>query len=308
MRILVTGANGFLGRAITRAGGEAGHHVIATSRQGVALAGASEMRATGDLVESASSLDFSGVDAVVHCAARVHVTAREDPGAAQAAYDTHNARLPVALAQAARDAGVRSFVQISSVAAIASATPPGSALDDSAEPAPASPYGAAKLAADRALADLASDAFTVVSLRPPAIYGPRVGAWFALLMRAARAGLPLPIGAIDNRRSFAFVDNVASAALAATRMVQSGAFIVSDSLPISTAALYRKLVGGHGKQARIWRWPRPAIAVPARLLLGDRAQSMLGNAAFDGHRFAALAGWEPEVTMEEALRLTIAAG
>lgn len=312
MRVLVTGANGFLGRAFVAEAASAGHHVIAASRSGMEVAGAAEVQASGDLAEGIGSLDLSGMDAVVNCAARVHVTTREEPARAEAAFRAMNAQMPVALARAAREAGAARFVQISSVAAIASRTAPGATLDDSAEPAPTSPYGRAKLAADEALAQLATPGFTVTSLRPPAIYGPGVGAWFAMLTRAAKAGMPLPVGAIRNRRSFAYVGNVASAVVASLETLRNGSFITADSLPISTADLYSRLIAlqGHGKRrgGRVWAWPEPLIRLPARLLLGDRADSLLGHAAFDGSRFAAEFGWQPRVDMDEALRLTILSG
>lgn len=312
MRILVTGASGFLGRAVVAAGAREGHAMIAASRAGAPVGGASESIATGDLSGSEVRLDFSGIDAVIHCAARVHVLKREEPEAARAAFDAMNATLPVALAKEAKAAGVGRFVQISSVAAIASQTPPGEVFTDAAPPAPATPYGEAKLAADSALAGLAGDRFAAISLRPPAIYGPGVGAWFAMLMRAARAGVPLPLGAIRNARSFAFAGNVADAALVAASargdLVQSGSFIVTDSLPISTAALYRKLLAAYGHGDRVWNWPEQLVRPLARMALGERAGSLLGDAAFDGSRFASTFGWQPRVDMDEALRLTLSDG
>lgn len=310
MRVLMTGASGFLGRAVVAEAAGAGHDAIAASRSGESVPGASEVQATGDLVEGIGALDLSGVDAVVNCAARVHVTQREDPARAEVAFHAMNAELPVTLAMAAREAGVSRFIQISSVAAIASGTAPGEVLGDDAAPRPTTPYGRAKLHADEALTGLASDSFTVTSLRPPAIYGPGVGAWFAMLARTARAGMPLPVGAIANRRSFAFAGNVANAIVASLETVQSGSFILTDSLPISTADLYRKLIALHGHSKglwgdRVWTWPEPLIRLPARLVLGERADSLLGNAAFDGSRFAQRFDWQARVNMDEALRLTV---
>lgn len=305
MRLLVTGASGFLGRAIVASGAEAGHHMIAASRSGAAVPGAGDVQASGDLL-GGSVLNFDGVDAVIHCAARVHVLKREDPAKARAAFHAMNAELPVQLAKAARDAGVGRFVQVSSVAAIASATAPGEMLDDESAPSPTTPYGQAKLAADRALAELASENFSVVSLRPPAIYGPDVGAWFAMLARAARLGVPLPIGRIDNARSIAFVGNIADAVVTSARSHQNGSFIVTDSVPISVGTLYRKLTARSGHSGRVWNWPRPLVQPLARAALGERANSLVGNAAFDGSRFARTLRWEPRVDMDEALTLSFA--
>jgi len=219
MRLFVTGARGFLGRAIVCAGKDAGHTMIAASRDGGTVDGAAQTLATGDLGENAAQLDLTGIDAVINCAARVHVLKREDPAHAKSEYDRLNTQMPLALARNARSSGVRRFVQISSVAAIASTSgdTDGDVLDDTSEPTPSTYYGKSKLAADLAIADIASGDFTVTSLRPPAIYGPDVGAWFAMLARSARAGIPLPVGAIRNRRSFAYVGNVAQAAILAAK-------------------------------------------------------------------------------------------
>lgn len=312
MHILVTGASGFLGRAIVAAGSQAGHHMIAVSRAGAQVPGAAEVQACGDLAVGLHSIDLSGVDCVINCAARVHVLGREDAAAAETAYRRMNVDVPVELARRACAAGAKQFIQISSVAALASRTAPGEVVDDRTPPAPTSAYGRSKLRADQRLAELVRKDFAVTSLRPPALYGPGVGAWFAMLVRAAKAGLPLPVGAISNRRSFAFVGNVADAVLCATRedpiSVRSGSFIVCDSLPISTAALYRKLLALHGFSDRAWRWPAPLMRLAARIALGERAASLVGDAAFDGGRFAQMFGWQPQTDMETALRLTLEQG
>lgn len=305
MRILVTGASGFLGRAIVAAGADAGHNMIAASRSGEAVPGAAEVQASGDLLTDALALDLREVEVVVNCAARVHVMEREEPAAAKTAFRAMNTELPLRLAKAARKAGVARFIQISSVAALASRTAPGETVSDSSTPVPSTPYGRAKLAADEALAELAGDGFSTISLRPPAIYGPGVGAWFAMLARAARAGVPLPLGAIRNRRSFAFVGNVADAVVASLEPVRSGAFIVADSLPISTGALYSKLSKAAGHGERVWSLPEPMLRWAARMMLGDRVESLLGDAAFDGSGFAREFDWAPRVEMDEALRLTM---
>ena len=299
-RILVTGATGFLGREIVAAGARQGYHMVAVSRAGTAITGSNEQQACGDLARGPSSIQLAGVDAVIHCAALVH-----QPTAPTAAYTAMNVDLPFALAKAAREAGTQIFVQISSVAAIASQTAPGTVLDDSATPHPSTPYGASKLAADEALRDLVTPEFGIVSLRPPAIYGPDVGAPFAQLMTAARMGLPVPLGSIRSLRSFAYVSNIADAALcvAATKqaLVQSGSFIVTDSLPITPASFYSSLTWKHGHKGRVWNVPGSLVEPLARLVLRGRANSLLTSAAFNGARFMQTFNWRPDLSIEAAL-------
>ena len=304
MRLLVTGATGFLGRAIVQAGQLKGHRMVAVSRSGTDVPGAAECQACGDLATGTEAVDLSGVDTVINCAALVH-----QPNAPAAAYTPLNVDLPIALAKAAREAGARRFIQISSVAAIASRTPAGAILDDSATPSPATPYGASKLAADTALQELAGQGFDVISLRPPALFGPGVGAPFAQLMRAARLGLPLPLGAIRSLRSVAYVRNIADSVLcvadASEGMVQSGSFIVTDSLPITPPDLYSSLAWHNGHKGKLrgrsWTLPLALIDPLARLALGSRADSLLASAAFSGARFAETFSWQPEGTFEDAV-------
>lgn len=294
MKVAVTGASGFVGKAVVDALKRAGHQPVAITR-----------RESGDLLTADFVTLFEGCDAVVNCAARVHVTKREDPATAERAYHTMNAELPLRMASAAKQCGVRRFVQLGSVAAMSSISPTGTPIGDDNPARPESPYGRAKRAADEALAAMNDDAMSTISLRPPAIYGPGVGAFFAMLMRAAKLGLPLPVGRIDNRRSFAFVDNVADAVVRATESTATGAYILTDSAPISTADLYRRLLALYGHGNRVWNWSAPLIATPAKLLLRSRAQSFIGDAAYDGSRFAETFGWQPPTGMDEALALTV---
>jgi nucleoside-diphosphate-sugar epimerase len=307
-RIAVTGAAGFIGRRVVLSLERKGVAVRAIVRSPARIDGAAETCLSGNLADAGREL-FAGCDAVVHCAARVHVMRPEAPAMARVAYDLTNRELPLKLAAAARDAGVSRFVQLSSLAAVCSTTAPGEVADDDTPPRPTTPYGRGKLAADLELSAMADQDFTVVSLRPPAVYGPGVGAWFAQLLRAARLGVPLPVGGIRNRRSFAFVDNVADAcAIAAIGpLPPSGAYLVTDSEPVSTADLYDRLcqLNGYGKRA--WRWPAGPVRVAIRAVLGGRSDSALGDAACGGARFSSLTGWTPPVDWEAALQQTVAA-
>jgi len=173
-------------------------------------------------------------------------------------------------------------------------------------PRPPSPYGKSKLAADLALSSLNDGAFSVVSLRPPAIYGPGVGAWFRMFEKAARYGLPLPLGTIRNSRSFVFVEKVADAVATALESGPAGAFIVTDGPPVSSASLYARLVRLHGHRPRVFSLPKPLVRCAARLLLGERAQSLLGDAAFDGTAFMRAHSWSPAIDLNEGLARTLA--
>ena len=295
LRIAVIGAVGPIGSAVCRAAVTQGHPVIAVARRPTGSAAAAyDWRASGDLANNDDlSALLAGAAIVINCVGR---TSGGDP------IERINSVLPARLAQAAAAAGARRFVHFSSLAAIASETRPGETLDDSTPPRPGTDYGRSKLAGDRRLETMAG-AIDVVVLRPPAIYGPGAGGPLALLARAARLGLPLPLGNIENRRSIAFIDNVAGAALAAALGSATGTYIVADSPPLSTALLYRKLLHAFGHPDRVWRWPPPlvrALAMP----LGRCAASLIGDAACDGARLTQVFDWRPPVALDDALLRT----
>ncbi len=305
MRVAVFGAAGFLGRAVVARLKRDDIRVRAITRVGDRVDRADENVASGDLLTAPLPPLVEGCDAVINCAARVHVLRREDPAAADAAFAAMNTDFAVRLGQAAKAATVRRFVQLSSVAAIGSVTPAGTTADDAITPRPDTAYGRSKLAADQALQRLNSEQFVVVSLRPPTIHGPAVGALFARLDRAARYGVPLPLAGIDNRRSIAFVDNIADAVACAARFGPAGSYLVSDSEPLSSAALYRMLLRLHGHGDRAFALPKAIVWAAARMILRKRATSLLGSCAIDGGRFATAFGWQPVIPLDLALSRTI---
>ncbi|MDP4540590.1 NAD-dependent epimerase/dehydratase family protein [Qipengyuania sp. DY56-A-20] len=305
--VAVTGAAGFVGQAVVASLAEKGFCVRAIVRSGHAnVLGSEQTIGAGNLLEAELEPLFAGCDAVVNCAARVHVLDKEAPQVAEAAYMKVNYELAIAMADAASRVGARRFVQLSSVAALTSTTTTNELVDDTTPPQPALPYGRSKLAADQALENMRSPAFSTVSLRPPAVYGPGVGAWFALLARAARVGVPLPIGRFENSRSFIFVGNLTDAIAAALAGDATGPLIVTDSPPISTADLYRKLLNLSGYNDRVLNAPRPLVAAGAKLVLGNRWSSFLGSAAYRGDRFSSLFNWRAPFPMDKGLALTMA--
>lgn len=300
-RITVTGASGFLGKRTVAALIRRGHSVRAVSRDVVGAPEATEVIAAGDLLEANLEAVVANSDVVVNCAASVRRAATNNHHA-----DRMNHDFAVALASAAKSAKAARFVQLSSVAAITSFTRPGEIVDDETCPTPQTIYGESKLKADVSLNALSDTSFSVISLRPPVIIGSGAAAWFALLDRAARLGIPLPVGRINNRRSYAFIDNVADAVATAANSTIAGSYIVTDSDPISTAQLYRCLLTLHGRPDRVWRWPVTAMRIIAQIALRSRASSLLGNAVYDGSRFRAHFGWAPPVPFRQALKLIVA--
>lgn len=305
--IVLTGAAGFIGRVLAARLAREGHSVRAVTRREDRIAGAQEHRIVGDLLGADLDALLDDADAVIHCAARVHVLSTVGSNSDAAEHERMNAVLPVRLAEAARSAGVRHFVQLSSAAAVASSSGPSETITDATPPRPLTPYGRCKLAGDLALAELVSTDFAVTSIRPPAVYGPGAGALFAKFGQAARLGLPLPLRGVENRRSFLFSGNLADAIVATLDRPKSGAWLLTDSDPVSAARLYDLMTrfAGHGK--RTFQVPEPVVRGLANRVLGSRADSLLGDAAFDGVRFRRDFAWSPPVSFEGAVEETVKA-
>lgn len=302
-KTLVIGAAGFLGSRLVADLARRGHRVRAVTRDTFPLGAAAETIAAGDLLSADLAGLVAGMDVVINCAARVHAKDEADA----LAYDRINRGFATGLAAAAKGAGARRFVQLSSVAAVTSETNEGEVATDATRPRPQTPYGKSKLAADRQLAAMSGPGFGIVALRPPVIIGPRAAAWFGMLDRAARLGMPLPVGRIENRRSFIFVENVVDAVACASNSKATGCYIVTDSEPLSTAALYRCMLALHGHPDRVWNWPAPVTRLAAKVVLHQRASSLLGNAAYDGRRFCEVFSWIPPVSFDHGLRATSSA-
>ena len=312
-RVLVTGATGFVGRAFVAHAPARGLEVVAAIRgPGAALPGRVRAVAVGDLagpVDWPAALE--GVDAVVHLAARVHVMhdASADPAGD---YRRVNVDATVALARAAEAAGVRRFVFASSVKALGESTPADRPFDDATPPHPEDPYGASKLEAERALHAIgAAGRIEAVVLRPPLMIGPGVRGNLRLLARAVGAGVPLPLGAIDNRRSLLSVGNFADAL--ALALVHPGAvggtFLIRDGEDLSTPALVRRIARAMGRRARLWPVPvgllRAAGAVAGR---ADAVARLTESLRIDDAGWRAATGWTPPLDVDAGIASMVAAG
>ncbi|KVL26832.1 UDP-glucose 4-epimerase family protein [Burkholderia sp. MSMB1835] len=310
-RLVVTGANGFVGRAVCRRALDAGHTVTALVRRaGGCIAGVREW------VHDAA--DFEGVDAgwpadlvadcVIHLAARVHVMRDESPDP-DAAFDATNVAGTLRLAEAARHHGVRRIVYASSIKAVGE-NDGGVPLSETARPGPQDAYGRSKLRAEQQLAQFGvSNGFEVVVVRPPLVYGPAVRANFLRMMDAVARGMPLPLGSIPARRSIVYVDNLADALLqcAIDPRAAGECFHVADDDAPSVTNLLRLVGDALGKPARL-------IAVPSVVLralgalTGRRAaiDRLTGSLQLDTGRITCVLGWHPPYTTRQGLEATAA--
>jgi len=304
MRVLVTGATGFVGRTLVPLLLARGHAVRAAVRRPDAAVPGAETVAVGDIGPDtgwAEALD--GVDAVVHLAARVHVMqdTAADPLAAFRAVNTAGTRR---LAEAAAARGVRRFVYLSSIKAVTDESRP-EPIADSTPPDPHSPYGVSKREAELALAGIAG--LEPVILRPPLVYGPGVAGNLRTLLRLCARRVPLPLASVRNRRSLIHVDNLADAiALCLVHPAAPGrAFVLSDGAALSTADLIRAFSAGLGVAPRLFPCP-PALLKLGATLTGRMAayDRVAGSLELDDRGIRETLGWLPPCPPASGLRAT----
>jgi nucleoside-diphosphate-sugar epimerase len=290
VKVLITGASGFIGAPVTAALAEAGYQVQAAvrDRRRRTLPAGVEIALLPDL---AGAIDWAplvaGMDAVVHLAGIAHV----GPEIPDAIYDRVNHLATAALAAAAERAGVRKFVFMSSTRAQAGAgsdTP----LTESAEPHPTDAYGRSKLAAEVAVR---ASGLPYTILRPALVYGPNPKGNLASLMRLAALPIPLPFGAFSNRRSLLAIDNLIAAARFALQDPRAAneTFLVADPSAISVAELVALLRSGAGRRPSLIPVP-PALFSGALALIGkrDMAERLSGTLIAEPAKLLA-AGWRP---------------
>jgi nucleoside-diphosphate-sugar epimerase len=311
--VLVTGASGFLGRHACAALAERGTTVRGLVRApGSPLpAGTERMVAAGLEDRPALRTALRGVEAVVHLAARVHQTPSPDELAASRAVNVLGTR---ALLEEAMAAGVRHFVFSSTVKAVGeSSTTP---WTEAVPPSPRDGYGVTKLEAEqmiRSMAEAGGPRATI--LRLPLVYGPGMKANALRLFELVDRGVPLPLGAVRNRRSLLFSGNFVAALLASLETPSGdGTFFVSDGEDLSTPGLVAAIARALGRPARLVSVPTPLLRLAGRI--GDLAPEgtlpvstaavdrLLGSLAVDISALRRHTGYRPPYSVAEGLRIT----
>ncbi|MDA0822765.1 MAG: NAD-dependent epimerase/dehydratase family protein [Proteobacteria bacterium] len=307
MRVLVTGATGFIGRALSKKLIRDGHEVIAATRSEAGDVVDGCRRLVVGEIDGRTSWDagLEQTDAVVHLAARTHESDRIDSASA---YRTLNVDGTRKLADAAVSARVRQFVFMSSIKVNGEQSPmaaDGRAHRFSADdaPEPTTEYGRSKWEAEQVLRQtLDATGTRLTVLRPPLVYGPGQKANLHALMRAVDKGLPLPLASIKNRRSLIDVDNLADAlVIAMTTRLNSTTYTLAD-VDVSIAALVEAMAGALGRRSNLVRCPHALLELVATIC-GRRAQleKIVGSLLVDSERFIADSGWMPARTLEQSL-------
>lgn len=308
--VLVTGANGFIGRKLCVSFEEHGYVIRAAVRESshaTGLSKAANVVAVGAIgTETDWSVALHGVETVVHLAARVHVL-REKARDPLAEFRLVNVAGTERLSRMAASAGVRRLVYVSSIKVNGEHTH-GSPFTEADTPDPQDAYGLSKREAEQALLKIAAETgLEVVIARPPLVYGPGVGGNFLRMMDWINRGLPLPLGSIRNSRSLIYLDNLVHAlVLCATHPRAAGEiFLVSDGEDVSTPELIRRLARAMERRPRLVAFP-PALLRLAGLLTGksDEVERLLGSLRVDSSKIRGELQWTPSFSIDQGLRET----
>jgi nucleoside-diphosphate-sugar epimerase len=309
-RVLITGASGFIGRTAVQELTRAGWTVRAALRTGATLNADVEKVNVGDLSpDSDWSAALKSVDAVLHLAARVHVM-KDRARYPLAEFRRVNVAGTARLAWQAASAGVRRFVFMSSIKVNGERTFEGRPFRASDAPAPVDPYGVSKFEAERELAAISSaTTMQFCCIRPVLVYGPGVKGNFASLMRVLAAGIPLPLGGIDNRRSLVSVANL----LDLTKICLSDpraagqTFLVSDGVDLSTPDLLLKLGEALNRRVRLADVPLPLLRGVASVVgRNDMASRLCDSLQVDISATCERLSWMPPQDVTSALRAAAA--
>lgn len=309
-RLLITGANGFVGQPLCSALLATGYDVRGVVRRADAV----DSLPTGVEPHLIPTLDENtdwrsaliDVDAIVHLVARTHVLhdTSSDP---LSDYRAVNVTATEHLLEAALEAKVKRFVFVSSIKAVGENSEV--AYSETTTPKPEDAYGISKLEAERRIFDLsANSALEPVILRPPLIYGPGVKANFLRLLKALAKGVPLPLGAVKNSRSMVFVNNLSSAIIASLRHPHAAGevFHVADAETLSTRDLLVRLGDLLGRPARLLPVPVPVLQLGGRVLKKQgEIERLVGTLQVSTEKIQTNLDWSAPQSVQEGLQETV---
>ena len=334
MKIIVTGASGFIGRQLLQSLLERGRNVVATSRSRAESPGIFYVQSPelGPEADWRAALD--GADTVVHLAARAHAHGERSGHEIDALYGRVNTDGTARLARQATEAWVKHFIFVSSIGVMAESSD--AVLTVETPCAPSTPYGKSKFEAEIALKSIAeAGAMAWTIIRPPLVYGPGNPGNMERLLKLVKTGIPLPLASVHNRRSFIYVENLVDLIVTCVGNPKAFGkiFLPSDGEDVSTPELIRAIAhasasveqgAGGGEQGESIGEQRSEAGVPTRhspslfpfpesllkamgRLPGLGALRKLTSSLYvDSEPIQRDLGWSPPFTMEEGLRRTLA--
>ena len=325
LKILITGANGFIGQALCKrilSDGYKARVAVRNATQIKALPSGIEGVQVGDVdSETDWSEALSGIEEIVHLAARVHIIndTASDP---LTAFRWVNVKGTEHLAQTAAASGCRRFVFMSSIKVNGEGTEAGGqksevryrkaqlkmAFSENDNPEPRDAYGISKWEAEQVLQEIAeATGLEVVILRPPLVYGSGVKANFLRLMRAVACGVPLPVSNVNNRISLIYKENLVDAVFTCLSHPKAAGqtYLVSDGEDVSTPELIRRISSAMGKPARLFPFP-PFFLKMAGIITGKSVaiDKLVRSLTIDCSKIRRDLDWQAPFSMDQGLRET----
>ncbi len=307
--VLISGANGFVGRALCMRMIDDGWQVKGTVRlleQAKKLSAIDyiQIRSIDSETDWTTALDQ--VDTVVHLAARAHVMTETHENSLYE-FRRVNTEGTRRLAQMSADAGIKRLIFVSSIKVNGEGkdTP----YTEQDKPFPDGPYAISKWEAEQVLRKISSDTgLEIVIIRPPLVYGPGVKANFLSLFKIVDRGIPLPLRSINNRRSLIYLGNLVDAIVACVSHPDAvgQTYLVSDGEDLSTPELIRRLASALSKPARLIPFP-PALLRLVGKIIGRPAEveRLLGSLRIDSSKIRNELGWTPPYTMQQGIKETV---
>ena len=304
--ILITGGNGFIGRAVSDVLFEKGYKFKSIVRRASTNNTKHSKYSCQQLDlsdnDSINQIDFDDVDIVIHLAAVAH---KKDVSKKEIRH--LNRDVAIELAEAAFKHGCSRFIFLSTANVFSSAC--GVVFNETGLTSPVDFSAQAKLDVENTLLDLADLYQTeTVIIRPPLVYGPNVKANFASMISWVNNGVPLPFGSVNNKRSFIALDNLVDFILLCADKSKSPkaanqVFLISDGEDVSTTILLHKVGRAYGARARLLPVPVSFMRFAAKLFgKSNMADRLFGDLQVDSSKARELLGWSPVVTMDEQLR------
>lgn len=301
MTVLITGATGFVGSFLSRKLLECGLEVISSVRSSRGLESDVVISHVDERTNWDKALD--NIDIVIHCAARVHVM-KDEIVDSLAQYRSVNREGTLNLARQAAAKGVKRFIFISTIKVNGESTENSNRFTPKVKCIPIDAYALSKYEAEIGLKSIAKETdLEVVIVRPPLVYGPNVKANFAVMLKLAGSGLPLPFGCItQNRRSLVSIDNLVDFIITCINhpAAANDTFLVSDNEDLSTADMSRRLARACGRSGLLFPVPKMIFKVLLKIGKPDLYKRLCGSLQVDISYTIKKLDWSPPYTVDES--------